>query len=230
MPIEFEQFFRGFVTAFGGEVLRENDAKTADFLFRNPDVLAELKTLEEDARTEHAERLTGLITDWTRRGLIRIFGRVRIDLQKLNPVLQREWLQILQAPVERIVAKANRQIRSSKKSLGLPSAKGLLLVANDGNFLHTNPTDYIILVARVLAKKTANGERRFPHIHGIVYFSYRVGSLAEGMPFWASGDTEPRSSTDLVMREFQEKLRSGWFSYLEKAMGRPVTLIKKEDA
>ena len=59
--------------------------ESADFLFRNPDILTELKTLEEDARREHAQKLTGLINDWTRRGLIRIYGRVRIDLQTLTP-------------------------------------------------------------------------------------------------------------------------------------------------
>ena len=151
-------------------------------------------------------RVTELINDWTRRGLIRIYGRVRIDLQKLNPVPQREWLHTLQAPVERIVAKANRQIRSSKQSLVLPNAKGLLLIANDGNCLHTSVTDYMILVSRVLAKKMPTGERRFPHIQGVVYFSYRARSLAEGMPFsW-----RPRNRWTCPFSDIKVELQVTW--------------------
>jgi hypothetical protein len=60
-------------------VLPESAAKAADFLFREPNILAELKTLEEDARREHAAKLTGLVNDWTRGGLIRVYGRVQLS-------------------------------------------------------------------------------------------------------------------------------------------------------
>lgn len=181
---DFEGQFRDFVRGFGGAVLPENDAKSADFLFSQDNVVAELKTLEEDARREHATKLQALVNDWMRRRLLIVFGRTTISLQKLNPVCQREWLDILQPPVENLIRKGNRQIRSTKQSLKLPNAKGLLLIANDGNLLHTSPTDYMILVSRVLQKKRQNGEQRFPHILGVVYFSYRIGSRDEGMPFF----------------------------------------------
>ena len=74
-----------------------------------------------------------------------MFGTNIIPLEKLNPICQREWLHILQAPVERIVRKANRQIRTKKQTLQLPNTKGLLLIANDGNLLHTSPKDCMIL-------------------------------------------------------------------------------------
>jgi hypothetical protein len=220
---DFETHFRRFVQGCEGELIPEANAERADFLFPKDNVIAELKTLREDARQEHAQKLQALADDWARRGLIRAYGRVVFSLQKMNPECQREWLRILQAPVVHLVRKANRQIRSAKESLGRPSAKGLLLIANDGNLLHTSPVDYMILVSRVLQKKTPTGERQFPHIHGVIYFSYQIPSRNEGMPFWASGHTNPKG--DFQMQEFQKRLRSQWYAYVQKMTGLPVAEV-----
>lgn len=206
-------------------MLPENDAESADFLFPQDSVVAELKTLQQDARLEHATRLQALVNDWMKRRLMMAFGRPTISLRELNPVCQREWLHILQAPVQRLIHKANRQIRSTKQSSNLPNARGLLLIANDGNLLHTSPTDYMILVSRVLQKKKPTRERQFPHIFAVVYFSYRVGSRDEGVPFWVGGDIDPKG--DARMREFQERLRHGWFSYIGQVTGLPVKEVLK---
>jgi hypothetical protein len=219
---DFEQHFRDFIRKFGGTVLPEGDAESADFLFSQDNVVAELKTLQEDARQEHATKLNALVADWRKRGLMVVFGTNIISLEKLNRICQGEWLHILQAPVERIVRKANRQIRTTKQTLQLPNAKGLLLIANDGNLLHTSPKDYMILISRVLQKKTPTGELQFPHILGVIYFSYRIGSAVEGMPFWFAGDTT--LGGDVEMRALQERLSQAWFSNVEQATGQPVTI------
>lgn len=221
----FEEVFRDFIRNFGGSVVPEGDEESADFFLPQDNIVAELKILQVDARLEHDTKLHGLVNDWTRRGLVMVFGRTVISLQKLNPICQREWLHILQPPVERIIRKANGQIRATKQSLNCPTAKGLLLIANDGNLLYTNPTDYMILVSRALAKRTPTGERQHPHIHCVVYFSYRIASKEEGMPFWISGNIEPKSTPS--MREFLERLRLGWFSYVERSTGMPVKSVVK---
>jgi hypothetical protein len=221
----FEEVFRDFIRNFGGRVVPEGDEESADFFLPQDDIVAELKILQLDARLEHDNKLHGLVDDWTRRGLIVVFGRTVISLQKLNPICQREWLHILQPPVERVIRKANRQIRSTKQSLNCPSAKGLLLIANDGNLLYTNPTDYMILVSLALAKKTTTGERQYPHIFCVVYFSYRIASRDEGMPFWISGDVEPKGSSS--MHAILERLRLGWLSYIERSTGIQVKEILK---
>jgi hypothetical protein len=76
------------------------------------------------------------------------------------------------------------------------------------------------LVARVLSKNNQAGHFRFPHIHGVVYFSYRVRNTGEGLPFWVPGYTQPGG--DSAMTEFQERLRRGWFSHFSKITGIPV--------
>ena len=222
---DFENFFREFVRDFGGEFVAEGDEKSADFVFRQDNVIAELKTLQKDARLEHAEKVQQLANDWMRRGLVLLYGRPRISLRALPPVCQKEWLQVLIPPVENIIRKANQQIRSSKDALSLPQASGLLLIANDGNFLHTEPADYLNIVALVLKKKDSNGKPKFPHIDGIVYFSYRVASSNEPFPFWAPAHVHP-DDTEVI--SFQEKLRAGWFSYVARVNGIPVYGVSRK--
>src|SRR5690349_1764621 len=153
MQNRFESIFRDFVQDFNGKLLPESDFETADYFFPKDNVIAELKTLEADARLEHATKVQGLVADWKRRRLIIVMGRAVIHLRRLNPICQREWISVLQAPVERIIRKANSQIRSTKEQLGIDNVKGLLLIANDGNLLHTDPIDYMTLIARVLQKR-----------------------------------------------------------------------------
>jgi hypothetical protein len=220
--------FREFVMDFGGQVLQETAVKRADYFFHRNNVIAELKTLEDDARREYAEKLQILINGWMRRGLLLVYGTVQISLPKINPICQGEWLKLLQAPVENIIRDANCQIRATKQEEGRESARGLLLIANDGNFLHTSPVDYMNIVARVLQKKTPEGTPRFPYIHGVVYFSYRVPSAAEGFPFWVAGTVQAPPDRDPEMSGFQAQLQRGWFEYIGKKTGVQVVerLIK----
>jgi hypothetical protein len=214
MKYDFEATFKKFVKEFPGELVAESDVRNADFFFPQDNIVAELKTLQEDARQEYEIKLRDRAADWQRRRLMLIYGTVSISLETVPEVCQREWLGILQPPIENIIRKANRQIRSTKQSKNCLDARGLLLIANDGNFLHTSPNDYMILVARILGKRDQKGQPRFPHIHGVVYFSYRIRSRDEGLPFWAPGYV--KRGGDPAMTEFQQRLRLGWFSYLSK--------------
>jgi len=131
-----------FVQSVGGEAIPEsNETPCADFLFREQNIVAELKTLEKEARQEHDRKLQARVNDWMQRRVLVVYGRPTIELQNVPPICQREWLSILQRPVEKIIRDANKQIRSTKKSLQLASAKGLLLIANQGNLLYTTPAD-----------------------------------------------------------------------------------------
>lgn len=217
MAANFEVTFREFVREFGGTILPEGSEKSADFHFASDDIIAELKTLEQEVRQEHGKHIQALWHDWTRRRLVLGYGTFQIALERLPAICQQEWLDILQPPVENIIRKANAQIRSTKESRNSPSSKGLLLIANEGNLLHTSPKDYMILVARVLSKLTQERQRRFPYIDGVVYFSYRIRTQREGLPFWIAGYT--KQGGDPPMTTFQERLKLGWYSYLSKTNG-----------
>jgi hypothetical protein len=75
-----------------------------------------------DARRDHDEKLKNLTNEWMKRGLLVVYGKRLINLRELNAICQREWLDMLQPPVEAIVSKANSQIRSSKMTLNRESA------------------------------------------------------------------------------------------------------------
>jgi hypothetical protein len=220
MVIGFEEVFTRFVRSIGGEVLPKSAEESADYLFRAEKVVIELKTLLQDATPAHVRELQALADRWHKQGWVRIYGRTTLDLQTIRTECQREWLDLLETPVERIIRKANRQIRSTKRSQGLSDAKGLLLIVNDGNFLYTEPVNYMILVARILQKKTARGERRFPDIRGVVYFSYRVPAAGESVLFWLPGTIEPAADADLGA--FQGRLRQQWFAHFAKITRRSI--------
>ena len=77
MKIPVESAMNDCVQAFGGELganLRPsvNSPKNADYVFREDNVVAELKCLENDLFTlAHAQKLGLLVPDWTRRRLLR---------------------------------------------------------------------------------------------------------------------------------------------------------------
>jgi hypothetical protein len=223
---DFENYFKGFVAHMGGVVLPEGESESADYHFPHDGIIGELKILERDARAEYAKRLEELSASWMKRGLLIVFGTVKISLQTVNPICQREWLNLLQPPIERILRKANSQIRSSKVALNAPEAKGLLLIANNGNLLHTSPEDYMNLVARALAKKTQNGEPQFPHILGVVYFSYKVMAAGENAPFWYAGNTNPNG--DEQMQGLQNQLMKGWWDYFGRTTRQNILPIFKK--
>ena len=110
-----------------------------------------------------------------------MYGRVNLELAKLRPDLQREWMTILERPVEGIVRDAEKQIRATKQGLSMSEAKGLLIVANAGNLLYTSPSDYMAVVARVLNKKM-NGARRFQSVKSVLYIFKGNGSLETSRP------------------------------------------------
>ncbi len=179
---EFEALFRNFVREFGGEILPErSDAKIADYLFRNQNIVAELKCLVFDQTAEMNNKLTRVVKDAVKqnKSLLSLCDGKSLEIAKAPKEISDPWLEILAAPVENIVKDANRQIRSTKEQLNLPSAQGLLLVFNQGNQLHTRPKDFRLLVAKVLRKKLPSKELRFTHIQGVVYFSYETVKTQE---------------------------------------------------
>jgi len=202
-----------------GQVVPRGQKQSADYLFRQEKVVVELKTLLEDATPAHVRKLSALTNNWMNKGLVRGYGRLILNLQTICQECQHEGLDLLQGPVEGVIRKANSQIRSTKNAEQLADAKGLLLIVNDGNSLRTEPVNFMILVARILQKKSESGEQRFPEIRGVVYFSYRVPAARESTLFWVAGTMEPEADGDL--RSFQARLQREWLAYYARIVGRP---------
>jgi hypothetical protein len=103
----FETLFARFIEGIGGEILAAGPEETADLLFRAENIVVELKTLQRDSRDEHARKLSLLMATWAKRGLLWVIGRTVVNLRNVHPQARREWLNLLEAPIEGIIRKAS---------------------------------------------------------------------------------------------------------------------------
>src|SRR5882757_5154499 len=152
---QVEVAFHDFIAEFGGEVLPEpTDTKIADYFFRKQNIVAELKCLMIDQTEAMNSKLTPVVLAWIKEhgqpppGYDGEYLKIGEAPKEISDV----WLDILKTPLEGVVKDANRQIRDTKERLNTPDAKGLLLVFNQGNQLHTRPHDFKKLIVSVLQK------------------------------------------------------------------------------
>lgn len=232
MNLKVEDIFRRFVREFGGELISDllptgNPPSNADFLFRRQGVIAELKCLENNSLgSNYPEKMKALTDSWMRRRLMMVFGTRSIEINRLPPECQTEWLNLICEPIQRnIVKKANGQIRETKKWLGLPDVKGLLLIASDGNLV-MQPYDVAFFLTRVFQKKTEEGRDQYSNIDAFFHFSVNYLANVPGTQapvlFSHAG---PRSPDDMRMRAFCEELQDAWYAFLCKLTGAPIPTI-----
>ena len=224
-----------FVKGIGGELVSElignnNPPSSADYLFRDHNVIAELKALENDSFGEpYRAKLGNLIADWHRRGLLLVYGTQRINIRQLSPVCQKEWLDVIGRPLQKnVLAAANSQIRKTKELLKLPSAKGLLWVASDGNE-DLQPNDVWIMMCRLLQKTREGGTPQHSNIHALAYFSPRMlvelPDSRRPAQFWFSGARQP---DDQEMLAFLQLLSDAWPKYVARAQGTEVERVGRK--
>jgi hypothetical protein len=195
----------------------------ADYLFSGAGVIAELKTLRSESfGPAFCQRMGQLAGNWHNSGRLFIYGTSRIDSGQLSRACQEEIFEILAPPIQKhVVGDANRQIRSTKRYLNLPDAKGLLWVASDGNFdLH--PHLVMFLLNRALQKRNKNGKPAYSNIQAVIYFNprmpVRIPEANEPGLLWIDLLREP----DPRLESFLEELGSAWPAYVAEAQGITV--------
>lgn len=218
--INVEEAFNEFTRESGGELVSDlvgqnPNFDNADYLFRKDLVVAELKCLEKDflRDIEYQKKIDKLYAKWVNLGLVQPFARTTINIKDLPERCRTDVLKIFKTPIERIVKKANRQIRETKEYLSLPDAKGVLLLANDGNYsLETEAVLYLVTkIIRV----------QFTSINYVAYFTVnmkaRVPGLNRDVYIWAMahGEKEAEFSYD-----FLHTLGDGWIEFLGRKTGQ----------
>jgi len=193
------------------DMLKNPTFANADYWFSDAGVVAELKCLTEDLSTKatFTESLSTLHASWIKRGLIPppTTNRVRLNLRDLPPRCAREFIDPIKKKLEAsTIKKANRQIRETKKYLNAPNAMGLLLLANDGNYM-LPPNMMTHLLSRILKGQHSS-------IQSVIYFSVNVNATVPGvnMPsqFWIDAIPPAREPVSLA---FREALRTAWMSH-----------------
>ncbi|MEP7038456.1 MAG: hypothetical protein ABI891_08935, partial [Acidobacteriota bacterium] len=128
---DVEKLVSEFIKRNGGELVSElisssPDFENADYLFREENVLIELKCLQSDfpQSKSFSKKVAELYQKWLMNREINL-GMI-FDTSKL-PRNKRIYLnKIYSEPLRRIIKKANRQLRSTAQNLSLSNSQKLL--------------------------------------------------------------------------------------------------------
>lgn len=202
-----EPHWNAFVQSIGGELIapliKRQGVQNADYLFREAKVIAELKVLETEFAhtTEMLAKVDALIAK---------YPGVRPD--DPSQPLRSELLHQLTKPLQRIINKANRQIKETKSELGLLDYRGVLICVND-NFRGSPPGFVRDLIGHILAgtsyKSTTAVIYQTNHYVELIEFPYAVLLWA---PMYS-----PEAGSDLV--DFINDLGRKWRAYAERVEG-----------
>jgi hypothetical protein len=171
----------------------------------------------------YRQKIDHLAQSWMSRGFIRVFGRAVLNMRTLPEVCQNEWLRLLTLPLQtKVVRGAHRQIKQTKETLGLPEAKGLLILANEGN-MDFEPYNLLLLVAHILNKKHPDGFPQYSSIHAVSILSHNLLVSSPDLPspafFWLNGH---RPFCENSLQVLQSKLETAWYESMSKQVGYPI--------
>ena len=224
LPLALEENFSAFVRRFGGQVVADilgpsPDHPNADYFFPRQAVVAELKCLEDDKREDQQlqTKVQAHFDRWMADGTIPIYygDSVRVESKTLPAACQHALLEIYKPPIQRRILKANKQIKATAQRLRLESYRGLLLLANDGNYaLEADAVMY--LVWRILG-------RSFQNITNVVYFTVNMPAThpTTPKPCLVMARVQ-RNHLECIDPAFIQDLTSGWIKYFEELVGEPV--------
>lgn len=144
--------------------------KKADLFLDGRKIVAEVKSLESDVSPK-VERILEPFRQSPHYPVY--FGSWPIEevLARLpnGKDIKRQIYESVTAGVEKIVGDANRQIRATKRSFYLPSARGLLIILNEDIEI-LDPRFIAHRVGKTLMKRTAAGAPRFDEIEAVWIF------------------------------------------------------------
>lgn len=202
--------------------LRPDDGhskQNADFVFQQHNVVAELKRLVKDHTEDNAVlvKLQGLYDRWVAQGKVSPgVERIKISPANLPPDCSKEMISLFREPFASRIRKANKQIKTTKKTLRMDSAIGILIVAQDGEY-SMSPKDVLSFLARCM-----NGET-FSSINNVIYVN-------ANMPLTCPNDTRDlyiwaeafRDKTRSAPSALLRSLRDAWSQELAIAAGGPI--------
>lgn len=213
--IDVDLEFASCVRRMGGvvldDVLVQPNFPNSDFWFPKSKVFVELKRLSKDLMSDKVfnQIVSNLHASWLKRGLIPAptTTPTRINLQELPLKCAREFLDPVKRKLETsTVRHANRQIRETKKHFDASDAKGLLLIANDGNYMFP-PSMMMHVLSRILKTQHSN-------INSVVYFSVNevtsVPAIDTPSRFWIDAVIPNR---DPIASDFRRALQEAWMRH-----------------
>ena len=174
---DVEKLFNQFVVEVGGElgsnlITNTNNQPNADYIFKNPDVIVELKCFQKDLFSfkDDSERMNFLFKKWDSQGIFDNPKKVKRMLisKKLPKECALDLYKAARNSVDSVIRKANKQIRETKHFLNMPNAKAFLLLCNDGHY-YLPHLQFMSLIGDIVFNK-------YKDIDGFAYFTINVAS------------------------------------------------------
>jgi hypothetical protein len=182
----------------------------ADYIFPSNKVIIELKTLEtEVGNTDQFLEKMNVIHR-------KLYGKFKKTPLSIDPEVSLEYLKafidLYRAPIARIVKKANKQIKSTKKNFSYEDHQGILLLINDG-LKELPPRLMLATLGRILNGSCAA-------IRSVIYLTNHyvvIPGDEYGRMLWVPlyADAEGDGLVDFV-----NHLGKSWFDYCEE-LGEP---------
>lgn len=222
-----EETFDRFVKSFEGQkisdLLSGNPSfQNADYLFPNENVIAELKTLQTDFgttdsfRAKHIELVKKYLSE-SRMTLSAIFHSAEQPKEYIG-----DLLRLFRPALSRILKKANKQLKDTKRELKLPNTPGILLLIND-DFLSLEPRFITSIICEILSHS-------YSSIDAFVYLTLNhyvdIPGNNDANLLWIP--VYSKRSPD-SLRGFVNKLGSQWFQFLETETGEFDNRIVTDD-
>jgi hypothetical protein len=186
----------------------------ADYIFHQSKVIGELKRLDEDKSEdpEMKQKLGELWMNWCERGLVQGPTPPLIDSKQVPPACQHEMIRTMGESIRRRIKKANAQIKATKAAMNHPDYRGMLFLANDGNFIMEMPA-----LIHLVYLATQND---FHEIESVTLFSGNILSWVEGVPgptkMWF---TLHKDETTLPLTKLAERLGAEWGQHYSAITG-----------
>lgn len=203
-----------------------NRPRNADYWFPQDNVIAELKCLSQDYFEDrnYLDWLSEAYLDWIRRGLARpLPANTTINLADLPRECTDDVTSFIRKRLESSLKDANNQIKATRALLKPQNTRGLLFLANDGNFgLHPG------LVQNALARSL----HKFSGINTVIHFTANMPSALTNVErdiiFWCPWSA--RRYKPPVEASFLKKIQLAWFSHLERISGESIPELKVESS
>lgn len=220
--IDVEPEFDRCIESIGGQKLSDivgqsPNFNNADYLFREHKVIAELKCLEENKDNDEKlrERVHELYNKYLREGKTKliVYGEVEISANEVSKDFGLELMEMYRVPIQRVIKKANKQIRQTKAHLHLTDHTGILLLVNDGHEM-LSPDQLKWILANTLRRNS------YSSINTVIFFTVnlkaRHPNFNEDLLLWAVMD---RPGHRTCSDQFHEQLRSAWINHHRKISG-----------
>ncbi|AUQ65712.1 hypothetical protein [Phaeobacter inhibens] len=227
--LHVEETFDAFIAEFGGKKISdliENKAQmplNADYLFKDHNVIAELKTLEGIySGPDATKQLTQAYIDAGCTGSDAMGLLLRNE--PVPDAAARLMQKRVRRSIEQRIKQARKQLRKSKSVFGNENTKLLILIAMDQNPLFGHRT-MLFNLAKIMGDNYAD-----EHTDGVVYLNPNMPTKIspESMefsgwyPFYRDDDVNDELS------DFVNLLGNKWLNYYGKQIGETNPILELE--